>query len=188
MLCIQVTKDRSPQLVKFCDIAELIRSHERLNCEAALRQAKRLGCRRMVLFGLSLTSNLLPGAFPHDVMRELQFHPYVNQLVEHASGNIFQTSDTAISGRMTSQRVHWLVRERLRDKLYPYYLRYVRGVIVPCELDRQLLPLPGRLSFLYWFFRPMRLIAKYGAALLTRIWVSLVLMSPGRVKPGGWHD
>jgi hypothetical protein len=61
-------------------------------------------------------------------------------------------------------------------------LRYVRGIIVPCELDRRVLPLPAQLAFLYWLFRPMRLFAKYGLVLLRRIWFNLVLMSAERVK------
>ena len=169
MLSIQVTKDHYPQLVKFCDIAELIRMHERLNWANALKQAKRLGGEQIVLFGLCLTSALLGIALPPEVAHELKFHSSIHELVNHASNQLFYPGDHAIRDQQTPQRFHWLLRERLRDKLYPYYLRYVNNVIVPCELDRRLLPLPGRLSFLYYFIRPVRLVRKYGLLLLRRV-------------------
>ena len=82
---------------------------------------------------------------------------------------LFDGGDRTVRDQQTAHQFRWLVRERLRDKLYPHYLRYVHGVIVPCELDRRLLRLPGRLSFLYYFIRPVRLVRKYGLLLLRRV-------------------
>jgi hypothetical protein len=53
------------------------------------------------------------------------------------------------------------VRERLRDKLHPYYYRYLVQPVQPSELDRAVLRLPAALSFLYYFLRPIRLMGKY---------------------------
>ena len=168
MLSIQLTKDRHPQLAKICDMAEFLRVHGRLNWVKALKQAKILGGERIVLFGLCLTSNLLGVALPLEVARELRFHSSIHDLVNHASQQVFYPSDEAPPGQLTAQQFHWLLRERLRDKLYPHYLRYVHGVIVPCELDRRLLSLPRELSFLYYFIRPVRLIGKHGLLQIRR--------------------
>jgi hypothetical protein len=182
VLSIQVTKDRYPQLAKMCDMAELLRVHGRMSWPNALKRAKRLGCERIMLFGLCLTSNVLGTALPQEVVSELQFHAPVNQLVEHASDKVFQSSDTTVRERLTSRRFHWLIRERLRDKLYPSYLRYVHGVIVPCDLDRHFVSLPRRLSFLYYLLRPARLMGKYGLLFMRRTGFNVGRMSPAIFK------
>ena len=84
------------------------------------------------------------------------------------SKKMFRSSNITARDQLTPQRFNWLVRERLRDKLYPYYLHYVTDVIVPSDLERRLVPLPGALSFVYYFVRPIRLVGKYGRLLLTR--------------------
>lgn len=182
MLSIQLTKDRYPQLSKICDVAELLRLHRRLNWVNTLKEAKRLGGERIVLFGVSLAHSLLGGALPAEMAHELRLHTSIHGLVNHASRQIFHPVDISVRDQLASQRFHWLVRERLRDKLYPYYLRYIHGVITPCEIDRRFVFLPERLSFLYYFFRPMRLMAKYGWLLARRAGLSVSLMSPESSK------
>jgi hypothetical protein len=170
MLAVQITKDtgyRYFQLAKICDMAELLRAYPDLDLAQMLRQARRLGGERMLLYSLRLANDLLGAPLPQEVISEMRFHPAIDGLVEDAPRQLFDGADRADQPKV--DRFRWLVRERLRDKLYPYYLRYVMDVIVPCELDRRLLPLPERLSFLYYFIRPARLVAKYGLLLLKRV-------------------
>ena len=87
-------------------------------------------------------------------------------LVEYARRHLFDKGDRTVADQPTVDKFRWLVRERLRDRLYPYYLRYVSDVIVPCDLDRRMLGLPGGLSFLYFLIRPVRLVGKYGLLLV----------------------
>lgn len=172
MLAIQVTKDTGTpyfQLAKICDIAELLRVYPRLDFAQGLKQAKRLGGERMLLYSLRLANNLLGAVLPNAIASEMRFHPAIDGLVEYARRQLFNGGDRTVADQPTVDQFRWLVRERLRDKLYPYYLRYVTNVIVPCELDRRLLRLPGRLSFLYYFIRPVRLVRKYGLLLLRRV-------------------
>jgi hypothetical protein len=169
MLSIQVTKDRFLKLAKVCDVAELLRMHPGLNWAQALTEAKRLGAQRKILFALCLTSNLLGTPLPQEVVREVRFHSFIHELVKHASQQLFHQKDDTVGDHLTVQRSDWVVRERLRDKLYPYYLGYVHDVIVPNELDRRLLPLPRQISFLYYFIRPVRLVVKYALLLLRRV-------------------
>jgi hypothetical protein len=165
MLVIQVTKDsgsRYFQLLKICDIGELLRAYPRLVLVLVLRQAKKLGGERMLLYSLRLANNLLGTVLPEDVVCAMRLHPPIDRLVEFARRQLYDGAARAVAGQPAVDRFRWHVRERLRDRLYPYYLRYVLDVVVPCELDRRLLPLPGRLSFLYYFLRPVRLIGKHG--------------------------
>ncbi len=165
MLGIQLTKDRCPQLAKICDMAEFLRVYRYLDWNNTLNQAKRVGGEGILLFGLGLTSKLLETALPPEVAAKLQFNSSIRELVDDASERVFP-NEHALGDEPAPQRFHWLIRERLRDKLYPYYLRYVLGVIIPCVLDRRFFSLPRRLSFLYYLFRPMRLMGKYGLLLV----------------------
>jgi hypothetical protein len=168
MLAIQITKDagsRYLQLAKICDIAELLRAYPRLDLVHAVKQAKRLGGERMLLFSLRLTNDLLGLAVPQAVECDRLFRSSIDEFVEHAVQQLFQRSTETSGDELRTQQFQWLMRERFRDKLLPYYFLYVRDVIVPCELDRQVLYLSRRLSFFYYFIRPARLICKYAALL-----------------------
>jgi hypothetical protein len=169
MLSIQVTKDRYLKLGKICDVSEFLRVHRGLDWARTLKEAKRSGAQRKILFALGLISHLLSTALPQEVAHKLKFHTSIQELVERASQELFHHTGDTVGGQMTFQRFHWLRRERLRDKIRPYCFRYVKDVIVPCELDRRVLSISSRLSFLYYFVRPARLVAKYTGLLLARV-------------------
>ena len=99
MLSIQITKDpgrRYFQLAKICDIAELLRVYPHLDLAQVLKQAKRLGGERMILFSLGLTNNLLGTALPQEIVCEMKFHPSIDELVEHAQQQLFHRSDRTV--------------------------------------------------------------------------------------------
>ena len=172
MLAIQITKDSGShyfQLAKICDTAELLRAYPNLDFAQVLRQARRLGGERMLLYSLRLANNLLDAVLPSEVVRQMSFHPAIDGLVEYAQRQLFDDCDRTVPDQPTVDQFRWLIRERLRDKLYPYYLRYVTDVIMPCELERRLLSLPRELSFLYYCIRPVRLIGKRGLRQIERI-------------------
>jgi len=172
MLAIQITKDSGShyfQLAKICDMAELLRAYPNLDFAQVLRQARRLGGERMLLYSLSLANNLLDAVLPSEVVRQMSFHPAIDGLVEYAQRQLFDDDHRTVPDQPTVDEFRWLIRERLRDKLYPYYLRYVTEVIMPCELEHRLLPLPRKLSCLYYFIRPVRLLGKHGLRQIERM-------------------
>jgi hypothetical protein len=172
MLAIQITKDAGSQyfqLVKICDMAELLRVYPRLDMAQALTHARRLGGERMLLVSLHLTHTLLGTALPHAVVNKRPYHPSLDRLMAYAQQHLVQEGNRPVPDQLTTAQFRWRVRERLRDKCYPYYLRYVRGTIVPCDLDRRLVPLPRHFSFLYYGIRPLRLVGKYGWLLFRRV-------------------
>ncbi|HET9789308.1 MAG TPA: nucleotidyltransferase family protein [Pyrinomonadaceae bacterium] len=137
MLAIQITKDSGShyfQLAKICDVAELLRAHPQLDLAHVLRQAKRLGGERMLLYSLRLANNLLDAVLPSEVVRQMSFHPAIDGLVEYAQRQLFDDGDRAVPDQPTVDQFRWLIRERLRDKLYPYYQRYVTDVIAACGI------------------------------------------------------
>ncbi|MDK2744160.1 MAG: nucleotidyltransferase family protein [Nitrospira sp. BO4] len=169
MLAIQISKDagsRYFQLVKLCDMAALLRASPSLDLAQSLFYARQGGGERMLLFSLALVNDLLGVRMPQACLRAIRSHPSIGRLVEAAQRQLFQNEAPVVAERRTVETFRWHVRERLRDKLHPYYLRYIYNAFAPCNLDRQLVPLPRRLAFLYYGIRPMRLVCKYGSLLL----------------------
>ena len=169
MLSLQLTKDSHPQLSKVCDIAELVRSHTEVNWANAVKQTKNLGGERIASVGFYLTRKLLGVSLPPELTPELPLNNPIHRLVDHTVQKMFPQAEASLPDQLTAQRFHWLVRERLRDKIYPYYLRYVEELVTPCRIDREFLPLPEQFVFVYYFLRPIRLIGKYGLLLWRRM-------------------
>lgn len=138
MLAIQITKDAGTsylQLVKICDIDQLLRARPGFDLTGALSQANELGCERMVLFSLCLANNLLGTPLPQEIIRDMRARPVIYQLVEFARQQLFDYRNPSPRHQRSIDKFRWLVRERLRDKLHPYYFRYFYNVFVPCSLD-----------------------------------------------------
>lgn len=171
MLAIQLTKDAGTpylQLARICDIAQHLRAYPDLELIKILRQSKALGGERMVLFSLCMAHHLFETSLLQEVIDRGRAQPVIDQLVELTCQQLFDDRNPSVTDRRSIDQFRWLVRERLLDKLYPYYLRYVLATFVPCTLDCQLLPLPQRLAFLYYGIRPIRLLYKYGSLFFAR--------------------
>lgn len=171
MLAIQISKDagsRYLQLVKICDVAALLRAYPDLDLTEVLSHAKELGGERMVQFSLCLAHKLLATPLPQEILGEVRAQPVIDQLVEFTRLQLFDDRDPIARNQRSIDQFRWLVRERLRDKLHPYYFRYVHAAFAPCRLDRQLLPLPHGFGFLHYGIRPIRLLCKYSLLLFRR--------------------
>ncbi len=159
ILSIQLAKDSwgesQLRLSKVCDIAELLRSQRDLNWGMVESTSSELGCRRMLDVGLGVTARLLgsnPASVPIDPIVSVRRA----RLEEHTIAKLFEARGTTPRGLMPSNRFHFGIRERLRDKLHPYMLDLsVR--LKPNERDFALLPLPASLRHLYYLLRPIRL-------------------------------
>ena len=164
MLAIQITKDTGTdyfQLGKICDLAMLVRANPDLDRAAVLLHARRLRSERIVLVSLRLANDLLGIPLSQEVTDRIRSHPPIDRLVEYARHQLLDDEGVAAAPPLTSDEFYWNVRERMLDKLYPYYHRYVVQTVQPCDLDRGLMRLPAGLSFLYYFLRPVRLVGKY---------------------------
>jgi hypothetical protein len=168
MLAVQTTKDAGTpylQLSRICDISQLLRAFPDLDLTTLLRKSKKLGGERMVLFSLCLAHNLLGTPLPQHIVQNVRTQPAIDQLVVFAGQRLFNCGKRGADNQWSINQFRWLARERLRDKLLPYYLRYVHSVLVPCSLDREFLALPHDFAFLYYGIRPIRLLCKYSLLL-----------------------
>lgn len=180
ILCVQVTKDcwqwqeQLVKLVKVCDIAELIRVHPGMDWNRVIAQAGKLGSERILFLGLLLARDLLGTALPEEISLSMQAHPVVKALAKQVCERLFLANHRSRAAERPPKYLdieknlfYFRVRERLQDKV-PYILHLVHLAIAPTPADREFLPLPASLSFLYYLLRPIRTVAKYGFRPLKR--------------------
>lgn len=121
ILCIQLNTDiwgGWANLAKLCDIAQLIRSHQQLDWEFVIQQANTVGCRRMVLLALFLTSDILSTELPDNIWQRIQADPVIQTLAKTIPlRQRLLNPDQDPSEHWKPSRFYFQVRERLQEKL-----------------------------------------------------------------------
>ncbi len=163
-LCMHGSRHGWERLLWICDVAELLRTHSRMDWELLARKAQRLGSRRTLALGLILARDLLGMELPKDVWRKVQVEPDAESLALHLQKSLFQNEE-GDRGISYWHDIHLRMRERSSDRLrlrWHYLRRYLRLALVPNERDHAMLELPPALPFLYYLLRPFRLIRTFG--------------------------
>jgi hypothetical protein len=169
MLCMHGAKHRWDRLAWICDIAELTRTHQRMDWAQLITYSAELGSQRMLFLGVLLATDLLGAQLPDHVYRRIRSDPAVTLLAANVREWILQGADSG--ARVVERESFYLtMRERGRDRAQ-YFLRLLPRLMIPNAQDRELLPLPRTLSLFYWLLRPIRLVVTYGnpLALLKRL-------------------
>jgi len=171
ILCVQLSRDcwdKREQLIKICDIAELIYAEQTLDWGRVIEQANALGCKRMLFLGLFLATDLLGTGLPQDVLVEIQADLVVRSLALQVCARLFPEADAPPDVLESSPWIlvekaifNFRIRERLQDK-FPYILYLFQLAITPNQRDWAFLPLPAFLFSLYYLLRPIRLAETYG--------------------------
>jgi hypothetical protein len=162
-LCLHGSRHSWERLAWICDIADLIRVHPEIDWNSLMNRARTLGNERALALGLFLASDLLGASLPEDVSARIQIDPKVRLVAARVRELLFQQEDNRLDISYWCHH-HLLMRERFRDRvrLYIHYSRrYFRLILRPNESDRAM-SLPSSLSFLYYLFRPLRLMRVYG--------------------------
>ena len=142
------------------DVAALIESQEKIDWPLLLKNADRMGSRRILLLGLYLASNVLGASVPPDLWMSAPADATVVALADQVQRGLF-TEGTEAAGILSEVRLHLAMKEGKLDKL----TSCIRLLATPKVDDWKLLPLPGSLFFLYYALRPFRLTGKYAAKL-----------------------
>jgi hypothetical protein len=156
ILCVHGTEHSWERLGWICDVAYLIDSCPALKWDRVLDLAGRLNCERMLFLGLYLATELLGASVPDDLMPRLQAHREVKQLARQVLYSVSHETDPSWAKACKEFFFQIRAREGFCDKFrFCFYLFFT-----PTISDWQLVPLPGRLSFLYYMVRPVRLVLK----------------------------
>jgi hypothetical protein len=89
ILCVHGCKHRWERLQWVCDVAEFICTHQQINWENLIKQAKTLGCERMLLMGLIIANNLLGVTIPEPVYQRVQSDPESQSLAVQATQGLW---------------------------------------------------------------------------------------------------
>jgi hypothetical protein len=162
VLCIQLAKDtwgpRNVRLSKLCDIAEMLRSQPGLDWDAVVDRARRAGVLRMLQLGMRAAQAHLGAPVRLDDLPVASARS--DALVRHFLVRLLNERGAPASGTMSSERFYFHIRERWREKVYPWVLEF-RERLPPNDRDRAVVPLPDSLQFLYYVIRPFRVFGSY---------------------------
>jgi hypothetical protein len=160
VLCVQLAKDSqwtAEVLIKICDIAEVLRVYQ-LNWHIVWQRCVKLGTKRILLFSLCVVYEMLEVELPDLIRQKIQADNIAQKAAAQVYQEFFQRSEQSFRERTYKERVFLrnLARERWQDKISYFF----KSVVTPNEQEFSLLHLPKQLFFLYYLFRPIRLILK----------------------------
>lgn len=167
IVCINGTKDQWSSLKNICDVAAIIYRHPQFNWHLLIEQAEVIGCKRILLLGLFLASNLLEIELPEIVWQSMTTEVIVQKLALQVRQRLFDRSARP-SKRLATNFLLWdiHVRERWQDKIW-YCFNLVFG---SNEGDAKFVSLPVTLYWVYPVLRPFRLAARLGSDCLKVVW------------------
>jgi hypothetical protein len=158
VLCVNGAKDCWERLDRVCDVAELLRHRPELDWQQVSLLAGSVGAMRMLLLGLELAATLLGTPLPSNMAEAIERDTQVAELARGISDDLMADPSAQPGSRSRQQLFQLRLRERRLDRV-GYCLAHLR----PGVGDWASLSLPWWLGFLYYFLRPIRLLARYGA-------------------------
>jgi hypothetical protein len=166
ILCVHGAKHGWERLGWLCDIAELIDGDHNLDWDSIMAQARDTNNERILLVGLCLARDLLGATLPGDIAVQIDSQATVQSVAERLRTRLLTETQRPMS-LLEQQLLYPKMRERFMDKL-PYFLHVARQALTPNAQDHQHLPLPSWLAFLYYAYRPIRLLSTYGLGPIKR--------------------
>lgn len=164
ILCVHGSKHRWEKLKWVCDVAELVRVHSgEIDWEEIQRQACKQRIQRMLRLGLILAQGLVGAELPKDISKQVHGDSMTEWVALEIRNKLFVPADRPL-GKFKkvifylSTKDHW--HESARFCLR-YISQWCQAVVTPTRNEREILPLPMSLSFVYFFLRPLRLTAKH---------------------------
>lgn len=156
-LCANGTKHLWERLGWLCDIARLVQVEARIDWTRVFVEARQTDSSRMVVVALLLASELLGISLPSAAVEYISSDGAARELVEIVRHRLYDevlTPASAMESASFSRRAF----ERNGHRL-----RFLIGVFLePTEAEYEALKLPLTFHWLYYFFRPLRLVFKYG--------------------------
>jgi hypothetical protein len=121
-LCVHGAKHIWDSLGWICDVAELVRLHQKLDWERTMAQASNGGGERRLLLGLCLARDLLGTPLPERVQQRVEADSQLQALARRVRARLFCSRQDSSPDRLFFDL---MAMERWRDRVKTYSLRYV---------------------------------------------------------------
>jgi hypothetical protein len=164
-LCAHGAKHNWSRLYWICDIAELLRTHEKLDWENIYSLADRFGTKTMLDLGLYLAHQLLDATLPAARLIQLESEPILPILFAQIQELLFQSRDI----HETTSQAQYSIFSSKKDFIYRQTMKsyqdrawyWVDMILTPTPLEWEIVTLPQALFPLYYLIRLIRLGLKY---------------------------
>jgi hypothetical protein len=169
-LCYHGSKHYWSRLEWISSLAEFIRSTEEIDWSIVIARANRARARRMLTTGLILAQALGDVDVPDSVFPSRAELESLREYTAEIQRGLFAREPGPL-GSLEMFRCNLRIMDRNRDAI----TSFLRSIFVPTISDWEALTLPAILYPVYYLFRPLRLMKKYGASVVGRAGTSRVL-------------
>lgn len=161
-LCAHASKEGWPRLSQILDVGRLIASHPDLNWNWIVAEARRMGRQRVLYLGLNLAAELTGAPVPEFVALEARRDPEVDRLTLRIRQNLARGFTHRAAFHRIALRIWHRPMDRVRYVLYVLHRlpEHFRMMATPSSMDRNVFKVSARLSFVYFFIRPLRYLWK----------------------------
>lgn len=164
VLCLNGAKECWRNLNRICDVDAVIQAHPQLNWIKIIQHADEHGFKRIILLGVLLAHRYLETPIPEVVWQ--QQDGKILSLMAEVDVQLALNNFAAVD-EIERTLFHIKARERWQDQLQSLLgLLNHSGWMTITPKDREFLPLPKWLGFLYYLIRPLRILQKYKFDLL----------------------
>ena len=160
-LCLHGAKHRWRTLDLLCCVSGLVRSQSDLDWDNVWHFSQRFGCRRVVLLGLYLAGKVLGLEVPKQAEQRIKSDKQIVTLGNAVCKKLFFEERDDLAGAEKFDPLAF----KTRDGLMQMLLYRMRVVFYPTIEDFRVFRLPGRLSFLRYGLRPLRLAGVFAGSI-----------------------
>lgn len=155
-LCIHGAKHKWERLEWIGAVATLVRKEQNMDWKNVLDFSAKTQSRRMLLLGLSLARDLFGCPLPENIIILIRNDGHLPDLKADSLQSVFPAKDNKQTSPL-SKRFSFF-HMKVRDSIWDSLRFQLRLVFRPTNVEWQTISLPAPLSFLYFVFRPFRLI------------------------------
>ncbi len=123
VLVVQVAKDgwcRQSQLIKVCDVAELIHSRPELNWDWVMAEARRKGSLRILFLGLLIATEVLGAPLPPEIAMQVRADATIRGLAARIQQQLFEARWLT---SMASKGILQVLKDRADTAVFPLQMR-----------------------------------------------------------------
>lgn len=163
-LCTHGGRHYWSRLSWICDLGFILNKTPNLRWDYILEQAQQIDAIRYVLTASAIAQRLLLVPIPNDIEDDIHRDKQIETLFQMSYRNIFAPTEARYQ-LIEQYQFQWIIQPKLSARLR--YLGYIlKRRLILTEEDFQALKLPRILYPLYYVLRPIRLLRRYGHAIV----------------------